>query len=54
MLRITASDMGELQGRKILFSTHTGEVLLKRLRKSDLAICWLSRWSETNGRSIIP
>jgi chemotaxis protein CheD len=34
-LRIAASDVGGLQGRKIMFSTHTGEVLLKRLLKSE-------------------
>jgi chemotaxis protein CheD len=33
-LRIAASDVGGLRGRKLFFSTHTGEVLLKRLRKS--------------------
>jgi len=34
-LRIAASDVGGPRGRKILFSTHTGEILLKRLRKSE-------------------
>jgi chemotaxis protein CheD len=34
-LRIAASDVGGLRGRKIIFSTHTGEVLLKRLLKSE-------------------
>lgn len=32
-LRLVASDVGGEQGRKILFHTHTGEILLKRLRK---------------------
>lgn len=30
-LRIIATDLGGLRGRKIYFYTHTGEVLLKRL-----------------------
>jgi chemotaxis protein CheD len=34
-LRIAASDVGGGRGRKIIFSTHTGEVLLKRLLKSE-------------------
>jgi chemotaxis receptor (MCP) glutamine deamidase CheD len=34
-LRVAASDVGGLRGRKILFSAHTGEVFLRRLRKSD-------------------
>jgi chemotaxis protein CheD len=34
-LRIAASDVGGPRGRKIVFSTHTGEVMLKRLRKSE-------------------
>jgi len=34
-LRIAASDVGGVRGRKIIFSTHTGEVLLKRLLKSE-------------------
>jgi len=34
-LHINVSDVGGTKGRKILFFTHTGEVLLKRLRKSD-------------------
>ncbi len=34
-LRIAASDVGGQRGRKLFFSTHTGEVLLKRLRKSE-------------------
>lgn len=33
-LRIIASDLGGLRGRKIYFYTHTGEVLLKRLHSS--------------------
>lgn len=35
MLRISASDVGGIRGRKIIFATNTGEVLLKRLRKSE-------------------
>ncbi len=34
-LRISASDVGGAKGRKIFFHTATGEVLLKRLHKSD-------------------
>ncbi|MDA8414050.1 MAG: chemotaxis protein CheD [Desulfobacteraceae bacterium] len=34
-LRLYASDLGGPSGRKIFFSTHTGEVLLKRLNKSQ-------------------
>lgn len=37
-LRVSASDVGGLRGRKIIFSAHTGEVMLKRLRKSELEI----------------
>jgi chemotaxis protein CheD len=33
-LNVSVSDVGGLQGRKICFYTHTGEVLLKRLRGS--------------------
>ncbi len=32
-LRLVTSDTGGVQGRKILFHTHTGEILLKRLCK---------------------
>jgi chemotaxis protein CheD len=35
MLRISASDVGGIRGRKIIFSTNTGEVLLKHLRISE-------------------
>jgi len=35
MLRIAASDVGGSRGRKIIFSTLSGEVLLKHLRKSE-------------------
>lgn len=34
-IRISASDLGGERGRKIYFFTHTGEVLLKRLRKGS-------------------
>ncbi len=34
-VRIIASDLGGLHGRKILFYSHTGEVLLKRLHRSQ-------------------
>jgi chemotaxis protein CheD len=34
-LRVTASDVGGNRGRKIIFLTHTGEVLLKRLRAKE-------------------
>jgi chemotaxis protein CheD len=33
-LNLSASDVGGTQGRKIFFYTHTGEVLLKRLKGS--------------------
>lgn len=33
-LRLVASDLGGGQGRKIIFNTRTGEILLKRLRSS--------------------
>jgi chemotaxis protein CheD len=36
MLRVSASDVGGLRGRKIIFSSKTGEVMLKRLRNSEL------------------
>jgi chemotaxis protein CheD len=38
MLSVAASDVGGVKGRKIIFSTKTGEVLLKRLQKSELEI----------------
>lgn len=34
-LHLKTSDVGGMRGRKILFYTHTGEVLLKRLKGSD-------------------
>jgi chemotaxis protein CheD len=34
-LSLRAKDVGGLRGRKVLFYTHTGEVLLKRLRGAD-------------------
>ncbi len=34
-LRVAASDVGGQVGRKILFSTQTGEVLLKHLQKTE-------------------
>jgi chemotaxis protein CheD len=36
MLRVSAADVGGLRGRKITFSSKTGEVMLKRLRISEL------------------
>ena len=33
-VRVVREDLGGGRGRKIVFHTHTGEVLLKRLRKS--------------------
>ena len=35
-LKVQASDLGGTLGRKILFYTHTGEVLLKRVER----VCW--------------
>jgi chemotaxis protein CheD len=37
-LRLFISDTGGKRGRKIFFYTHTGEVLLKRLKKGDILI----------------
>jgi chemotaxis protein CheD len=34
-LSLAASDLGGLRGRKILFHTHTGEILLKRLQRIE-------------------
>jgi chemotaxis protein CheD len=34
-LKLNAKDIGGLQGRKIFFYTHTGDVLLKRLKKAE-------------------
>lgn len=34
-LRISAADVGGERGRKLFFYTHTGEVLLKRLRHDE-------------------
>jgi chemotaxis protein CheD len=34
-LRLQASDVGGILGRKIFFYTHTGDVLLKRLRREQ-------------------
>jgi chemotaxis protein CheD len=34
-LRLLASDLGGMRGRKIFFSTHTGEVLLKKMNRSQ-------------------
>jgi chemotaxis protein CheD len=34
-LRVTASDVGGSRGRKLVFFTHTGEVLLKRLNADE-------------------
>lgn len=36
-LKLNVKDVGGLQGRKIFFYTHTGEVLLKRLKKAETA-----------------
>ncbi len=36
-LKLAVKDVGGLQGRKIFFYTHTGEVLLKRLKKAEAA-----------------
>jgi chemotaxis protein CheD len=36
-LKLNAKDVGGLQGRKIFFYTHTGDVLLKRLKKAEAA-----------------
>ena len=35
-LKVAASDTGGTNGRKIIFLTHTGEVFLKRIRKSEM------------------
>ncbi|MBI4796446.1 MAG: chemotaxis protein CheD [Deltaproteobacteria bacterium] len=36
-LQVQASNVGGALGRKVFFFTHTGEVLLKRVKK----VCWL-------------
>lgn len=38
-LTVTAADVGDIKGRKIIFFPHTGEVLLKRLKSSSIAQC---------------
>lgn len=35
-LRLAASDVGGLRGRKIMFKSYSGEVFLKRLRRSEV------------------
>jgi len=35
-VRVVTQDMGGQRGRKIIFHTHTGEVFLKRLRRSEI------------------
>lgn len=35
-LKVLKSDTGGIQGRKIMFYTHTGEVLLKRVRRAGI------------------
>jgi chemotaxis protein CheD len=35
-VRVVTQDLGGKRGRKIIFHTHTGEVFLKRLRKSEI------------------
>jgi len=35
-VRLVTQDLGGPRGRKIVFHTHTGEVFLKRLRKSEI------------------
>lgn len=34
-LAVTVADVGGTRGRKLIFYTHTGEVLLKRLRRGE-------------------
>jgi chemotaxis protein CheD len=34
-IRVLTQDLGGPRGRKIIFHTHTGEVLLKRMRKTE-------------------
>jgi chemotaxis protein CheD len=36
-LKITSSNVGGINGRKIFFYTHTGKILMKRIKKA----CWL-------------
>jgi chemotaxis protein CheD len=38
-MKPVASDTGGKRGRKIIFHTHTGEVYLKRLSKTDIKEC---------------
>jgi len=35
-VRLITQDLGGARGRKIIFHTHSGEVFLKRLRKSEI------------------
>jgi chemotaxis protein CheD len=35
-VRLVTQDLGGPRGRKIIFHTHTGEVFLKRLRKTEI------------------
>ena len=35
-LRLVTQDLGGARGRKILFNTYSGEVFLKRLRKTEI------------------
>jgi chemotaxis protein CheD len=35
-VRLVKQDLGGRRGRKIIFHTHTGEVFLKRLRKTEI------------------
>jgi chemotaxis protein CheD len=35
-VRVVTRDLGGPRGRKIIFHTHTGEVFLKRLRKTEI------------------
>jgi chemotaxis protein CheD len=34
-LKVVASDIGGVNGRKIIFHTHTGEVFLRRINRSE-------------------
>lgn len=36
-VRVLTQDLGGQRGRKIIFHTHTGEVFLKRLKKSEIS-----------------
>jgi chemotaxis protein CheD len=49
-VRVSASDVGGLQGRKILFSTRTGEVFLRRVSRMVQGMRALPESADRGGR----